>query len=249
MTETASARTPSTVRQFTMATLLAVMLAVLLTLGFWQLQRRAWKLDLIAAVDRRTHAPPAPAPGPDAWNRISTVGDAYRKVRARGVFLNDREILVQAVTVRGPGVWVMTPLKTDLGFTILVNRGFAPLEQRAASARAAGSVFGETTVTGLLRISEPRGGFLRRNDPAAARWYSRDVAAMARAEGLRDVAPYFIDADATPNAGGWPAGGMTVISFPNNHLVYAITWFGIAAMLAGWAAYEAYGVRRKDRAT
>ncbi len=230
-----------------MATLLTVMLAVFLALGAWQLQRRTWKLDLMAAVDRRTHAPPVPAPGPDTWSRLSPEGDAYRRVRARGLFLNGHETLVQAVTAKGPGVWVMTPLKTDLGFTILVNRGFAPLEQRAASAREAGSVFGETTVTGLLRISEPRGGFLRRNHPAAGRWYSRDVAAMARAEGLSDVAPYFIDADATPNAGGWPAGGMTVVSFRNSHLVYAITWFGLAAMVAGWAAYGAYIAVRKDR--
>jgi surfeit locus 1 family protein len=87
-------------------------------------------------------------------------------------------------------------------------------------------------VTGLLRLTEPKGGFLRANDPAADRWYSRDVEAMAAARGLTDTAPYFIDADATPNPGGLPVGGLTVVAFRNSHLVYALTWFALALMLA-----------------
>ena len=86
------------------------------------------------------------------------------------------------------------------------------------------------TVTGLLRASEPGGGFLRANDPARDRWYSRDVAAIARARGLGEVAPFFIDADATPNPGGYPVGGLTVVAFRNDHLVYALTWFGLAGL-------------------
>ncbi|MCA3579738.1 MAG: SURF1 family protein, partial [Bradyrhizobium sp.] len=89
------------------------------------------------------------------------------------------------------------------------------------------------SVTGLLRMSEPKGGFLRSNDPAAGRWYSRDVAAIAATRGLSQVAPYFIDADATPNPGGTPLGGLTIVRFPNNHLIYALTWFALAFMLAG----------------
>ncbi len=85
-------------------------------------------------------------------------------------------------------------------------------------------------MTGLLRITEPRGGFLRTNDPAGDRWYSRDIAAIAAARGLSNVAPYFIDADATPNPDGWPRGGLTIVKFPNSHLVYALTWFGMALM-------------------
>ena len=93
---------------------------------------------------------------------------------------------------------------------------------------------GEQTVTGLLRVTEPRGGFLRANDPASNRWRSRDVEAIARAHGLADVAPYFIDADAASDPGAWPRGGLTVIRFPNSHLVYALTWFGMALLsLAG----------------
>lgn len=201
-------------------------------LGVWQIERRAWKLDLIARVDARIHALAVPPPARADWARVNARDDAYRHVRATGSFLHDRETLVQAVTERGAGFWVLTPLSTDQG-TVLVNRGFVPPERRDPASRRAGQ--GPVTVTGLLRISEPGGAFLRANDPAAGRWYSRDVAAIARARGLGEVAPFFIDADATPNPGGYPVGGLTVVAFPNNHLVYALTWFGLAA-LSAWGA-------------
>jgi len=210
-------------------------------LGVWQLQRLSWKLNLIASVEQRIHAPPIPAPGPDEWAAITPGHDAYRRVRTQGVFLDSHESFVEAVTDKGPGFWVMTPLKTDRGFTVLVNRGFIPAE---ASPNAFSPVTGEATVTGLLRITEPRGGFLRRNDPAERRWYSRDVAAIAAADGAQDAAPYFIDADATPNAGGWPLGGLTVVHFRNAHLSYALTWFALAAMSIGWIIYGLRGERR-----
>ena len=201
-------------------------------LGVWQIERRAWKLDLIAQVEARIHAPAAPPPARADWARVNARDDAYRHVRATGSFLHDRETLVQAVTERGAGFWVLTPLSTDQG-TVLVNRGFVPPERRDPASRRAEQ--GPVTVTGLLRMSEPGGAFLRSNDPAAGRWYSRDVAAIARARGLGEVAPFFIDADATPNPGGYPVGGLTVVAFPNNHLVYALTWFGLAA-LSAWGA-------------
>ncbi|MGJ5179270.1 SURF1 family protein [Bradyrhizobium oligotrophicum] len=206
--------------------------AVLLALGVWQVERRAWKLDLIDRVERRIHAAPVPAPGPAAWPGITRSDDEYRRVTLSGRFLNDRETLVQAVTAEGPGYWVVTPLQTADG-PVLVNRGFVPADRREPASRSAGNPEGTVRVTGLLRISEPGGGFLRHNDPAGNRWYSRDVAAIASARGLSGVAPFFIDADATPNPGGFPIGGLTVIAFPNNHLVYALTWFTLALMLAG----------------
>lgn len=199
----------------------------LLALGVWQLERRVWKHELVAAVDARIHAPPVAAPGPDA--PVSAKADAYRRVTATGRFRHDRETLVQAVTERGAGFWVITPLETP-GFTLLVNRGFVPTEKRDPRSRAVGNVAGEVRVTGLLRITEPQGGFLRANDPAANRWYSRDVAAIAKARGLGRTAPYFVDADATPNEGGYPVGGLTVVRFPDNHMVYALTWFALAAL-------------------
>ena len=205
----------------------------LLALGTWQVHRRAWKLDLIARVDGRVHAGPEAPPPPTAWAGITADADAYRHVRARGSFIPARETFVQAVTEEGAGYWVLTPFRTDAGFTVLVNRGFVPSERRDPASRAQGQIAGETSVTGLLRLSEPKGGFLRSNDPADDRWYSRDVAAIAAARGLGRVAPYFIDADGTPNAGGYPVGGLTVIAFANNHLVYALTWYTLAGLLAG----------------
>ena len=197
-------------------------------LGVWQVERRAWKLDLIATVDARVHA--APRPLPAEWRDDL----AYTRVRARGIFVHDRAILVQAVTNLGPGWWVMTPFRTQ-GATILVNRGFVPSERRDPATRRPADIAGTITVTGLLRSTEPNGAFLRSNDPAAGRWYSRDVAAIARDRRLGPVLPYFLDADATPNPGGWPVGGLTVIAFRNSHLVYAITWFALAALSLGGA--------------
>lgn len=203
--------------------------AALAALGVWQLERRVWKHELVAAVVERIDAKPVAAPGPDGWKRVSARQDAYRRVTATGLFRHDRETLVQAVTDRGPGYWVVTPLETP-GFTLLVNRGFVPKDRRDAKARAAGNEAGRVTVTGLLRVTEPGGAFLRSNDPAADRWFSRDVAAIAKARGLGPTAPYFVDADARANPGGYPVGGLTVVRFPDNHLVYALTWFALSAL-------------------
>lgn len=206
-------------------------IVLLLGLGTWQVQRRAWKLDLIARVDARIHAAPVPAPrdaGPD---------DAYRRVVASGTYLTGRDTLVQASSVRGPGWWVMTPLRTKDG-ALLINRGYV------ADRRAPPAPPGPVTVTGLLRPTEPKGGFLRNNDPAADRWYSRDVAAIGRRDGVA-LAPYFIDADDQANAPGQPVGGLTVVSFRNSHLVYAITWYTLAIMTAAGFLYWVALVRRK----
>jgi surfeit locus 1 family protein len=215
--------------------------AMFVALGTWQLQRRAWKLDLIAKVNARFHAPPALAPGPDAWPNITAASAAYRHVSIIGVFENDKETRVQAVTELGPGFWVLTPLVSARGFTVLVNRGFVPPERADPRTRSPGQIAGPVLVAGLLRISEPHGGFLRRNDPRHDRWYSRDVHAIAAARGLQPglTAPYFVDADAAPNPGGLPVGGLTVIAFPNSHLIYAITWYGLALLVAVGVAYAA----------
>lgn len=215
---------------FTALGLLGVV--ALSALGVWQVERRAWKLALIDRVEQRVHAAPLAPPGPADWPGVTAARDEYRHVAVSGRFLNDRETLVRAATALGSGYWVLTPFRTDQGYTLLVNRGFVPPERRDPAGRPAGLVAGETRVTGLLRISEPKGGFLRDNDPAQGRWYSRDVAAIAAARGLADTAPYFVDADAGALPDAWPRGGLTVLSFPNNHLVYALTWFGLALALA-----------------
>jgi surfeit locus 1 family protein len=216
--------------------------AGLIALGHWQLERRVWKRGLIARVEERVHAPAIAAPAPGEWPRVDAAHDEYRNVRLVGSFLHDRETLVRATTVLGSGYWVLTPLRTSDGSMVLINRGFVPAERRERAARAAGSPSGELTVIGLLRMTEPGGAFLQRNDPTTDRWYSRDVQAIASARGLARVAPYFIDAGAAPDrrdAHGalvGPVAGLTVTAFHDNHLVYAITWFVLAAMVGGAAA-------------
>lgn len=230
--------TAGTRRQAIVIGLLAAMAAVTcFGLGIWQLERRLWKLDLIERVEARSTAPPVAFPPPSAWTGPGLAGLEYRRVSASGRFRHDLETFVQAVTEYGPGFWVLTPFETEDGFTVLVNRGFVPPERREAAGRAAGNPNGIVHVTGLARLSEPGGAFLRRNDPAADRWYSRDVAAIAAARGLGRTAPYFVDADTTPNPGGWPVGGLTVLAFRNTHLVYALTWFALALMAAGALGY------------
>ena len=211
-----------------------------LALGQWQLERRAWKLDLIERVEQRVDAPPVAAPT-DA--DIDPQESEYLRVRLHGEFLHQRETLVQASTLLGSGYWVLTPLRRQDGTTVLVNRGFVAPENRHRASRREGEPRGPVTVTGLLRPSEPGGAFLRDNAPEQDRWYSRDVAAIAEARGLSRVAPYFVDAEAPPLAegggAGQPVAGLTVVQFRNNHLVYALTWFMLALMVAGGAGYAA----------
>jgi len=214
---------------------LLLMAAGFSALGVWQVHRRIWKLGLIAQIDSRIHAPPVAAPAPGAWPSVDAAHDAYRRVRVAGMFLNDRTTLVQALTELGAGYWVITPLQTAAGFTVLINRGFVPPGRPDMIGRGEGPDAPACEVTGLLRVSEPKGGFLRRNDPGANLWYSRDIGAIARARHLQNVAPYFIDATASPRDEGGPVGGLTVVDLPNNHLVYLLTWFSLAAMSVGGA--------------
>ncbi len=204
-------------------------------LGLWQLDRRTWKHALVERVAQRVHAAPVPAPGRTEWPQVRAATHEYRRVVLRGNFDHGRETLVQAVTELGAGAWVLTPLRRDDGSVVLVNRGFVPPQRRDPAQRAAGQVPGPVMVTGLLRVSEPGGGFLRRNAPADDRWFSRDVEAISAARDLTVAAPYFVDADATLDADA-PVGGLTVVAFADNHLVYALTWFALAAGVVAGAA-------------
>lgn len=216
---------------------------VFVGLGTWQVKRRLWKLDLMARVEQRVHAPPVTPPGPAQWPQVTAAADEYLHVRLTGAFLDQSQTFVQAVTDLGGGYWVLTPLRTTDGSIVVVNRGFVPMDARARVRPG-----GAATITGLLRMTEPGGGFLRHNVPAEDRWYSRDVQAIAQKRGLTNVAPYFVDADVGPNTAGAlvaPIGGLTVIHFRNSHLSYAITWYTLALMAAG-AAWV--GVRNETRA-
>lgn len=212
-------------------------------LGNWQVERRAWKLELIERVNGRVHAPAVVAPARQAWSGISRDSDEYRHVSVSGAFLPDLDTRVAAATELGTGYWIVSPLQRPDGTVVLVNRGFVAQGEPVAPVPA-----GAVTVTGLLRLSEPGGGVLRDNVPAEDRWYSRDLEAIAAARQLEPVAPYFIDAAAaapgSPGGTG-PVGGLTVIRFHNSHLVYAITWYGLALMVVGAAVLVWRETRRR----
>jgi surfeit locus 1 family protein len=216
----------------------------LMLLGAWQVQRLHWKLALIERIEQRVNAASVAAPSPAEWSSISRESNEYSRVQLAGVFDHSRETRVRASTVLGRGFWLMTPLQTNTGFWVLVNRGFVPEAGSAPTSRP-GHVEPQV-VTGLLRLSEPDGSWLQRNDAAADQWYSRDVQAIAAKVKLssKPVAPYFIDTVASPDAPAWPRGGLTVLNFNNHHLVYAITWFVLAAMVAAAAAYLIFSERR-----
>ncbi|MCC2112475.1 MAG: SURF1 family protein [Hyphomicrobiales bacterium] len=212
---------------------------VLVALGTWQLQRLAWKEALIAAAGERAGAAAVDLPPPAGWPGLDLADHIYRKVTLTGRFRHDDEIHVYTALTRakgahdGQGYWVMTPLERDDGTIVFVNRGFVPLDFKAPETRAAGQIEGRVTVTGLLRAPEPRGRFTVDDDRAKNVWIRRDPARFAAFLGLPAdrVAPFFVDAEAGASPGGLPQGGETLLAFTNNHLQYALTWYGLAAVL------------------
>jgi surfeit locus 1 family protein len=181
----------------------------------------------------------------DAWRADR---DEFRKVRVTGTFLHEFEApvygLAQGERQGAPiqGYYLITPLKLASGAIVMVNRGFIPTDLRDPARRAASQPQGEVTVTGLVRAPEARNAFTPDDDPARNQWFARDPQAIAAARKLERVAPFLIDADGSPNPGGWPRGGQTPLTLPNNHLQYALTWFGIALTLIG--VFAAFAWRR-----
>ncbi|HEY8229664.1 MAG TPA: SURF1 family protein [Rhodanobacteraceae bacterium] len=211
-------------------TLLAGVFVGLILLGNWQVRRYHLKLRIAHDIATRVHAPPVAAPGLAQWPHIAAGHEQYLHVRLHGRFIGG-QTLVHGSSSKGYGYWVMAPLRTDRGFVVLVNRGYVAPEPSGtpASAKIAPPE-GEVTLTGLLRLTEPRGGFLRHNQPKRDLWYSRDVAAIAAADKLPadQVAPYFVDADASASANELPFAGLTSIRIYNHSFGYAITWYLLA---------------------
>jgi surfeit locus 1 family protein len=205
-------------------------LLLCLGLGAWQVERLFWKQDLIAQREAAVAAAPASAP----QTLAQAQGMEFRHVTDEGVFLNDKEIFVGATSEGGgQGYHVLTPLREPGGRVVFVNRGYIPAELKDPARRAAGQIAGPVRVQGLLRLP-PAGRpnwFLPDNRPDLNYWFWVDLPAMSAADKLNEVAPFYIDADPTPNPGGWPKGGVTRLTLPNNHLQYAITWFSLAVAL------------------
>jgi surfeit locus 1 family protein len=217
-------------------------IAVLVSLGIWQLHRLAWKEALIARIEARAKAPPGPLPPESQWAVLKPDEYEYRHVSLRGRF-DGREALVfrgsGPEAGEGPGYLVLAPLILPDGTAVIVNRGFAPGAAKDAVAHATPS--GEVTVSGLMREPESRNLFTPADQPDKNQWFTRDPGAIAAHLGLAHAAPFSVDVDFSGDAKVLPRGGTTIIAFPNNHLGYALTWFGLALALAGVFGAWAWG--------
>lgn len=229
---------------------------VLVALGVWQVQRLQWKEALIARTSVRVDATPMAAPGPDQWPGLDLAALEYQPVSVTGRFFHQDEAHVFTVlsAPRGPhggmGYLVVTPLETADGWLVYVNRGFVPEDRKDSASRSDGQTVAELTVVGLLRAPRSRTWLSAEDDLAGNVWFSRDPALFSAWSGLaaERVAPYTIDMRFDPRLpGGLPQGGETLVQFPNNHLGYALTWFGLAGGLAGVFFVFARG-RLRDRA-
>jgi surfeit locus 1 family protein len=229
---------------FTIATIAAF--ALLIGLGVWQLQRLEWKQGLIAEIESRTKAPPI---GLAEALALARPGEdpSYLHVRVAGRFANDKERHLYAIADGAPGWHLITPLVTDDGAIVLVDRGFVPDAMKEQSARPQSLVEGETSVTGLVRLAESQGTFTPDTDAARNRWYYRDLDGMARSmfgDKAPNLAPFFLEAEESGPPGNWPLGGQTRLDLPNNHLQYALTWFLLAVcLLVIYAVYVRQALR------
>ena len=216
---------------------------VLLTLGFWQVQRLAWKEDLIATMEARVHAPAAVLPvdlgALDDWS--------YRHVQVDGTFDHDREAHVQATGPNGrAGFHVYTPLLMNDGRSVIINRGFVPAAFKEAMSRPESLTEGPQHITGLARLSRAKERFALNNNERTNIWFTPDVNEMAAFMGLAHIVPIFVDA-ADKGDGVLPLGGQTLLNIPNNHLDYALTWFALAlVLLIVFLAYVRSALKRGD---
>jgi surfeit locus 1 family protein len=248
MTDAAPAR-----RGVLIPTLAALMaLAILLSLGTWQLERRAWKHELIDTINARLAGLPGPLPAPDTWARLDAGDLEFQRVAFRAAFQHDQEALVFTSgsalrpDVTGHGYWVFTPARLPGGGTVVVNRGFVPEGRQDPRTRPEGQVAGPIEIVGVLRPPEARGLFTPADNPAKNLWFVRDPLAMAAAKNWGAVAPFFVDQEAPLPPGGLPRDGPITPKLPDNHLQYAITWYGLAAVLV--AVFAAWlRSRRRER--
>lgn len=210
---------------------------VLIGLGTWQVERLAWKEGLIETIDRRMKASPVSLA--EVETQFAASGDVdYVPVTLSGTFLHQGERHFFTTWDGETGYSVYTPLRLPDGRFVFVNRGFVPYEMKDPAKRAQGEVAGEVTVTGLAR--NPLRGkpsmMVPDNDLAKNIFFWKDRDTMAATAGLpagAAVLPFFVDAGKAPNPGGLPVGGTTIVDLPNSHLQYALTWYGLAAALAG----------------
>ena len=214
-------------------------LAVLISLGNWQMQRLSWKENLIATISARVNEPVRALPPAATWPSFDIDANEYRAFFARGRFRHQNEVQVYTVlsepkgSFAGAGYWVLTPFELEDGGIVIVNRGFVPQELKNPASRAEGQAEGIVRIAGLLRAREQPNYFTPTNDLAKNAWYHRDPAAIAHAFNLKNVAPFMLDATGEYRPDMLPQPNETKLTFTNNHLGYALTWYGLACTLIG----------------
>ena len=235
MAEPVVSNSTGRVRRIATAVIVLAAMGILISLGTWQVERLYWKEALIADIDARRTA--APASFEEIEAIAATGGDVdYRAMSASGTYLHDKERHFLATFNGQAGFYIYTPLQMADGRFLFVNRGFVPYDRKDAGTRAEGQIEGPQQVNGLARarLNGKPGFLVPENDPAKNIFYWKDLDTMAATVGLAadQVEPFFLDADSTPVAGGLPQGGVTQVVLSNNHLQYAVTWYGLAAALA-----------------
>ena len=214
--------------------LTAAMLPVLLVLGFWQLERLEWKRDLIATMTERLATDPIMLPAPEEWASLDAAAIEYTRVALTGRFQHAQELHYFTQNESGaPGYAVITPfvLANAPDAVVLVDRGFVPVAMKDRMTRLATESDDEVSLVGVLRTPQPRGLFDGADDPIRNVWMVRDPVVMGTYLGLGRVAPFIIEAEAASASGAWPKAGRTRVDLPNNHLDYALTWFGLSVVL------------------
>jgi surfeit locus 1 family protein len=207
--------------------------------GIWQLDRRAWKENLIATLNARLSRAPEDIPSRASWPQLRAADEEFRRVAFPAEFLDGEEALVYTAgsplrpDVKGPGHWVFAPARLAGGSIVLVNRGFVPVDHKDPATRAEGAPRGIVDVVGVMRWPETRGLFTPADDPKKNVWYLRDSKSIAEFKKWATAAPFYVDQEEPAPAGGWPKPGKLEVHLPDNHLQYAITWFGLALALAG----------------
>lgn len=228
-----------------------IALCLLVALGTWQLERKAWKEELIATLAERLAAPPVALPPSSAWPSLDQAASEYRRVTFNATFDHSKEALVYAVAsafrpdVSGAGYWVFTPARLADGSFVIVNRGFVSEVRKGEATRAAGQVAGPVEITGALRWPEAHHWYSPADDPAHNLWYTRNTPAIAAAEGIRSVAPFYVEQESPMPPGGLPQPGRLVAQLRNLHLGYALTWYGLALILVVVFSVWAVKSRRK----
>lgn len=203
--------------------------ALLFKLGWWQLERMAWKAELIAKLDAAyASAPAALLPEGRALSDLK----AFERGFIEGEYLPVPPILVGPQTHnKAPGFHLYSPLRTEGGI-LFVNRGWVPLAYRSRAANESPDSR-HVRVAGLLRSPERAGMFVAGNEPAKSLWRRADPVQFSVALGLSEpVSPLILYAEGAEDAGaGAPVPVPMRGDLPNNHLQYALFWFGMGGLL------------------